>query len=205
VGEILAAGAAAVTVMAMPLAALLVLTPDDSLPNYPAPTTTGDFNTVGASFPLPGATTVSINEGVPLVPPLDTIVPGEEIYESSTSILADPIPSAGNLPLVYTSGNKGWSLGDPITNLTYRGNLPSWSTVRERYWKNEAYYSQDQYSESNVSRMQQGLAPQRLNPLTGKWESMELHHVIPQREGGLFDVVPVWPDEYARVDPYRYP
>ena len=51
--------------------------------------------------------------------------------------------------------------------------------------------------------MQQGLAPQRINPVNGRIESMELNHVPPQREGGLFDVQKVWPDEHAAVDPYR--
>jgi hypothetical protein len=32
---------------------------------------------------------------------------------------------------------------------------------------------------------------------------MELHHTPPQREGGLFDVTLVWPDEHAAIDPFR--
>ena len=51
--------------------------------------------------------------------------------------------------------------------------------------------------------MKQGLAPQRVNPTTGDVESMELHHTPAQRNGGLFDVQPVWPDEHAAVDPFR--
>jgi RHS repeat-associated protein len=118
VGETLAAGAAAVTVMAMPLAALLVLTPDDSLPNYPAPTTTGDFNTVGASFPLPGATTVAINDGVPLGQLTETGIVGEQAYDpSDTSILADPLASD-------TIGNNVYSASTLRRNLIKAGQVP---------------------------------------------------------------------------------
>ncbi len=98
----------------------------------------------------------------------------------------------------------GWKVGEPITNLTSEGNVPTWSTVRQRVWKNEAFNSASSYSESNALRMQKGLAPQRLNPNTGVMESMELHHhVVPQREGGLFDFIKVWPDEHRALDPFR--
>jgi hypothetical protein len=42
------------------------------------------------------------------------------------------------------------------------------------------------------------------NRALGRFERMELHHNPPQREGGLFDVVPLWPSEHARVDPLRH-
>lgn len=52
--------------------------------------------------------------------------------------------------------------------------------------------------------MQKGLAPQRLNPNTGLMESMELHHhIVSQRNGGLFDFMKVWPDEHQALDPFR--
>jgi diadenosine tetraphosphate (Ap4A) HIT family hydrolase len=52
--------------------------------------------------------------------------------------------------------------------------------------------------------MQKGLAPQRINPKTGKLESMELHHhITPQREGGLFDFINVWPEQHRLLDPFR--
>jgi len=98
---------------------------------------------------------------------------------------------------------RGWKLGDPINNLTSKGNVPAWGTVRQRFWKNEALNNPGEYNADNVSRMQRGLAPQRLNEATGKWESMELHHTPAQRDGGLFDVQKVWPDEHALIDPYR--
>lgn len=80
----------------------------------------------------------------------------------------------------------GWKVGEPITNLTAKGNVPAWSTVRQRFWKNEAFLNGNTYSESNLLRMPKGLAPQRLNPNTGLMESMELHHhIVPQRNGGF--------------------
>jgi hypothetical protein len=52
--------------------------------------------------------------------------------------------------------------------------------------------------------MKKGRPPQRINPDTGKTESMELHHTQTQRDGGLFDVEPLWPDDHAKKDQYRY-
>ncbi|MGB7158058.1 MAG: RHS repeat-associated core domain-containing protein [Tepidisphaeraceae bacterium] len=97
----------------------------------------------------------------------------------------------------------GWNVGQPITNNTAAGNVPSWSAVRTRYWKNEAHYNAANYSADNLARIKQGNAPQRINPNTGQVESKELHHAPPQREGGLFEFRQVWPEEHGRVDPFR--
>ncbi len=51
--------------------------------------------------------------------------------------------------------------------------------------------------------MEKGLAPQQPSPITGQMESMELHHVPPQRDGGLFDVIELWPDQHAAFDKLR--
>ncbi len=107
--------------------------------------------------------------------------------------------------MTETNTTVGWRLGDPINNLTSKGNVPKWSTVRTRYWKNRAYYAQEgEFSTKNLARMKKGRAPQRYNEQTGKMESMELDHTPPQREGGLFDFQEVWPDEHAAQDPYRH-
>jgi hypothetical protein len=50
--------------------------------------------------------------------------------------------------------------------------------------------------------MEKGLAPQNKNDL-GELESMELHHIPPQKDGGLFDFIEVWPEEHAEIDPHR--
>ena len=91
---------------------------------------------------------------------------------------------------------RGWRVGDPINNLTRRGNVPSWSAVRQRIWKNQALYNPSRYAPADLVRMRQGLAPQRLSPTTGLLESMHLHHNPPQSAGGLFDVEALWPPEH---------
>ena len=106
-------------------------------------------------------------------------------------------PYSPNSPL-------GWRVGDPINRRTLGNRIPFWSTVRARFWKNEAMNNSKNYSPENIARMCEGKAPQRLNPETGRLESMELHHDPAQRDGGLFDVKPVWPSEHARIDYYRY-
>lgn len=103
---------------------------------------------------------------------------------------------------------KGWKVGDPIDTLTKAGNQPSWSAVRQRYWKNEAFSNPKNYSSENIARMQKGLAPQRFNELTENMESMELHHIIPQRSNlpginNYDNLKSVWPDEHQLIDPYR--
>jgi hypothetical protein len=100
------------------------------------------------------------------------------------------------------NATRGWRVGDPINNLTAKGNVPSWSAVRQRIWKNEAFYNAESYSAGNVTRMRQGLAPQQINRF-GQIESMEFHHWPPQRQGGLFDVTPMWPSDHAAIDPFR--
>ena len=102
---------------------------------------------------------------------------------------------------------KGWSLGDDITSLTRAGNKPSWSTVRQRYWKNEALNNPGVYNKENLNRMGKGLAPQRRNEITGKMESMELHHKVPRRRGGTDaenNLEKLWPDEHAAKDSFRH-
>lgn len=101
----------------------------------------------------------------------------------------------------------GWKVGDDIYKLTSKGNNPSWSTIRSRFWKNEAANPSavERYGADNVERMNKGLAPQRYNPDKGGMESMELsHEPTPRRSGGT-EVVPRWPQEHAEVDPFRFP
>jgi hypothetical protein len=120
----------------------------------------------------------------------------------------------GRIPATLASETCGWQVGESITNRTIFGTVPKWTTVRRRYWKNMAHEyksnSSDSkfsdriiYSERNIERMEQGLAPQRFNS-KGELESMELHHTPPQREGGLFDVEPLWPEEHSLKDSFRH-
>ncbi len=112
----------------------------------------------------------------------------------------------GRIAATQASSTWGWKVGDPVINRTAFGFVPKWSTVRRRHWKNRAEWAKSNphnYGD-NISRMEQGLAPQQLNQITGKIETMELHHIPAQRDGGLFDFIEVWPDEHARLDPSRY-
>jgi len=106
---------------------------------------------------------------------------------------------------IAPNSTRGWKVGDPINNLTSRGKTPKWDTVRNRYWKNRAHNAkQGQFSEANLSRMKKGLAPQKYNRNTGKFESVELHHIVPQSEGGLFYFIEMTPEQHAATDTFRY-
>ena len=101
---------------------------------------------------------------------------------------------------------KGWSVGDDIYTLTKSGTQPAWSTVRGRFWKNEAASPLvGTWNAENLDRMSNGMAPQRFNFDKGGLESMELsHEPIPFRDGGK-TLVPRWPQDHAAVDPFRHP
>lgn len=125
-------------------------------------------------------------------------------------ILPPPVftGSSGRIAATMASDVWGWKVGQEITNRTAFGTVPKWNTVRRRYWKNRAEWAksnsgQTEYFPEQVERMEKGLAPQRENFLTGQLESKELHHTPPQREGGLFDFIEVWPDEHADLDGFR--
>ena len=101
---------------------------------------------------------------------------------------------------------KGWKIGEDITNLTKAGTDPSWSAVKARYWKNEAYFNSAEYSVENIRRMKQGKPPQVMFD-NGKLYSMELHHKKARRDGGdnsYGNLQKVTPWEHAEIDPYRY-
>jgi hypothetical protein len=118
------------------------------------------------------------------------------------------VSSSGRVAATQVNSTRGWKVGQQIQNRTFWGGVPKWSTIRSRHWKNQAQWAKSnpghKYGDANIPRMEQGMAPQRFNPKTGQMESMELHHTPPQREGGLFDFVEVWPEEHAKLDPNRY-
>ena len=104
------------------------------------------------------------------------------------------------------STNTGWKVGEDVTKKTKAGKDPSWSTVRQRVWKNEAYYNPMGYTSENLARMRQGKAPLVLYPENGELYSMELHHVVPRREHGSNEIhnlliLPPW--EHDKRDPFR--
>jgi hypothetical protein len=65
---------------------------------------------------------------------------------------------------------KGWKVGDDIRNLTKAGKDPSWTALRQRYWKNEAYYHPERYP-NDLKRLKKGRAP-----IGEDGFPMELHH-----------------------------
>ncbi len=120
------------------------------------------------------------------------------------SFFGSLVATEGRVAATQVSSTCGWRVGQPIQNRTFWGGVPKWSTVRGRYWKNEAYLNKSSYRQSDLERMQRGLAPQRINKNAGQIESMELHHIPSQKDGGLFDFIKVWPEEHANIDPNRY-
>ena len=98
----------------------------------------------------------------------------------------------------------GWRVGDDISKLTRAGKVPSWSTVRQRYWKNEALTNFKAYSPEDLLRMSQGRAPLALNPNNGKMYPMELHHPNGRKGSDLFNFIQVTPWKHAEIDKYRH-
>jgi len=79
------------------------------------------------------------------------------------------------------------------------GKDKSWSKARSDYWKNRAANAKEgEFSPENLERMQQGKAP--LHDELGV--SKELHHEIPQRNGGSHspsNLREVWPWEHDAI------
>jgi len=103
-----------------------------------------------------------------------------EIQANDVVDVAKTVNRVDNAVDTTKNMTKGWKVGDDVTNLTRAGNEPSWSTVRQRYWKNEAYYNPTPYTPANLNRMQRGLAPLDRQKLP-----MHLHHPY-GREGNNF-------------------
>lgn len=120
--------------------------------------------------------------------------PAEVVTAVATGVAANAAPKVG------------WGVGDDIYSLTKAGNTPAWSTVRARFWKNEATNPRyGSWTDDQLARMRTGRAPQRYNQDKGGMESMDLsHEPIPYRDGGTA-IIPRWPQDHAAVDRYRYP
>ena len=84
------------------------------------------------------------------------------------------------------SNTNGWKVGQDIRKPTSNGNEPGWSTVRQRYWKNEAYYNKEQYSYENLELMRKGRAPK-----DAFGYPMELHHPYGRLGNNFFVFGPV--------------
>ena len=138
-----------------------------------------------------------VGDALDLIPVLTGV--GETVRGIKTAKKVDNIVDISN------NLKKGWKVGDDINNLTKAGNVPSWSTVRSRYWKNEAYFNSKDYLYENVLRMQKGKAP-LVQYINGKSYSMELYHITPRYMGGSNDynnLLKVSPWDHAKLDLYR--
>jgi len=145
---------------------------------------------------------------VPVIKELKNLKPGTVAKKLITRITG--AYKNARIPKTLATNVHGWKVGDQITNLTRFGKVPKWSTVRKRHWKNRSHqiksdplFRPEYYNADNLKRMEKGLAPQQINPRTGKMESLELHHTPPQRDGGLFDFIELWPDQHADIDNFR--
>ena len=109
--------------------------------------------------------------------------------------LADEVVEHIDIPSTTTTIRKtGWNVGDDISNLTKAGNEPSWTTVRNRYWKNEAHYNSSAYSLENITRMQNGRAPIGTDTF-----SMELHHPNGRTGENFWNFYPTTRTEHRRI------
>lgn len=133
-------------------------------------------------------------------------------HANKKPLIKPPLKASETIPPTQVRNVFGWKVGDPIINRTITGDIPTWSAVRARHWKNKALdHKLEKITDKleyeptpeNISRMEKGLAPQYEHEVTGKIESMELPHNPPQREGGLFDFKEVTIDEHGRLDAQR--
>jgi hypothetical protein len=134
---------------------------------------------------------------------------GEYVFEELTGvpIITGPedVPefAAKRADAVVPSASRRWRVGHPIDAPTAAGREPSWSTVRQRYWKNRAANAAPgEFTPESLARMKKGRAA--IDPHSGK--PMELEHVVPQRTCAPGRHATVWeltPFEHAFLDRFR--
>ena len=112
----------------------------------------------------------------------------DDVHDTAKAIdrIGDGLDTSSTVSKVTkTTKTKGWQVGDDVSNLTKAGNEPSWTTVRQRYWKNQAHLNSDAYSPENLQRMKKGLAPIVDNA------PMELHHTFRRKGANFYIFEPV--------------
>ena len=126
---------------------------------------------------------------------VDIATKSDDVIETVSVInksddFVDTAKTLENFDQSVETAKTGWKVGDDITNLTQSGNTPSWSTVRQRYWKNEAYYHPDIYGDQ-LNRLKKGLAP-----IGNDGFSMELHHPFGREGKNYFIFEPLTQTEH---------
>ncbi len=60
--------------------------------------------------------------------------------------------NSGRIAITQATDVCGWEVGQAITNRTRWGSVPTWNTVRRRFWKTEAYLHPEQYEAKQIDR-----------------------------------------------------
>ena len=163
-------------------------------------------------LPPPGALISAVSRAASVASRTIGIVARSGGTIGSVAAASSMIKWESPIPTTQANDVRGWKVSDPINNRTINGNVPTWSAVRYRYWRNKELAHREgraiepqvyEATEENLARMKKGLAPQTYNEKTDRMESIELHHKPPQREGGKFDFVEVTPQMHENIDPYR--
>ena len=114
----------------------------------------------------------------------DDVVDAVKAIDKADDVV-DAVKAIDKVDDAVDTAKTGWHVGDDITNLTKAGNTPSWSTVRQRYWKNEAFYSPELYP-NDLNRLKKGLAP-----IGDDFAPMELHHPLGRTGDNFFIFEPL--------------
>ncbi len=119
----------------------------------------------------------------------------DDVVDAAKAIdnIHDTAKVIGNFDDTVDTVKVGWHVGDDITNLTKAGNIPSWTTVRQRYWKNEAYFNPDRYLD-DLDRLKKGLAP-----IGEDGFSMELHHPLGRNGKNFFVFEPLTQSQHRFI------
>jgi hypothetical protein len=137
-----------------------------------------------------------VGEGVKAARAVDTAVDLADTAHDVVKVADsahDVAKNVDNATDLVETVKKGWNVGDDITNLTKAGNIPSWSTIRQRFWKNEAFYNPELYGDQ-VNRLKKGLAPLDLDGIP-----FELHHPNGRAGENLFVFFPVTQAEHRWI------
>jgi hypothetical protein len=105
-------------------------------------------------------------------------VTGVALVAAGGAVLA-----AGSVAVEAIETAVGVNLGSASGGLQSAALRAQFPAVRRAYWRAEAAANADAYSSENVARMKSGSAP-----IGDDGAPMELHHVVPLRDGGTNDV-----------------